>query len=220
MTVTEKFHGAVSEVALILASLVARLAPDDQRHLARQIAHSIAAQSRAAVRERVLGLLAELLRHGEKPTVERYEALRTERAAQEQQWPAATTLIRRYGRDQGEKRRAGDRHGDGWQKACEAAARLVALGADARVPASYRHSGHHQRYKRADVTLAIREFLWLYGDWPSQWEYEEHARVMRLQASEDPRVPGLKQIATLFGSWDRALEVARNEEDDDSANAA
>lgn len=215
MSTPDRSTGGVSEVALVLASLVARLGPSDQRHLARQIAHSIAAPSRAALRERVLGLLAELVRHGEKPTVEQYEAARADRAAQGQHWPAATTLIRRYGRDQDERRRARDRHGDGWQKACGAAARLVALGATARVPASYRHGGRKRRYKRSDVTLAIREFLWLYGDWPSQWEYEEHGRVMRLQAAEDPRVPGLQQIATLFGSWDRALEVARAEQEDD-----
>lgn len=203
--------GPVSELARALADLVSRMPEGDRRAIARLLAHSLAAPSRATLREDVLGLLAEMCRHGEKITVQQYEAARVERAAQGQTWPSHATLMRRYGRD-------GDDHGTRWGKALEAAQRLVWLGATARVPASYRHAPASASYTRGQVTLAVRRFAWSHdGVFPTQWEYEEWVRVQRLQATEDPRLPGLEQIARLFGSWDRAVEVAWREEQSDLA---
>jgi hypothetical protein len=203
--------GPVSELARALAELVARMPTDERRAIARLLAHSLAAPSRAMLREDVLGLLAELCRHGEKITVQQYEAARAERAAHGQSWPSHATLMRRYGRDS-------DDHGARWRKALQAAQRLVWLGAAARVPASYRHAPASAAYTRGQVTLAIRRFAWSHnGVFPTQWEYEEWVRLQRLHATEDPRLPGIEQIAKLFGSWDRAVQVARREEADDQA---
>jgi hypothetical protein len=201
----------VTELARALADLVSRMPRDDRRALARLLGHSLAAPSRAVIREDVLGLLAELCRHGEKITVQQYEHAREQRRVQGQHWPSHTTLSRRYGRPD-------DDHGDQWAKAVEAAQRLVWLGGAGRVPASYRHAPATKPYTRGDVTLAIRRFAWDHDDtFPTQWEYEEWARVTRLRATNAPRLPGLSQISALFGSWDRALDVAQREESDERA---
>jgi hypothetical protein len=196
----------MSEGALIVTDLAIRLEEDERRLLARLLARSLSAPEPARLRENVLGLLAEMVRHGEYVTVERYEAERATRHLLGQEWPAATTLLRRYGRKT-------DCPRERWRKAVHAAARLAFRGGLGHVPASYRHGGHKRKYLRADVTLAIREFYWLHHVWPTQWEYEEWARLRRLRDGQGTRLPGLQQIRTLFGSWSRAVEVAETEQD-------
>jgi len=51
-----------------------------------------------------------------------------------------------------------------------------------------------------------------FGDWPTRWEFEAwrplKRRLAREHGNPEPRIPSLQQIPKIFGSFDRAVEVA------------
>ena len=92
--------------------------------------------------------------------------------------------------------------------------RLNGRGAPARVPSSYHHAvGRRKAYTRNEVVWALERFKRTFGDWPTQWEFEAwrplERRLARERGNPEPRIPSLQQIRKLFGSFDRAVQVAR-----------
>jgi hypothetical protein len=189
-TVTDDGHGA-SEVAQALAGLVLALPEQTVTDLHGLLAHTVAAPSPAQIRESRVGLLLTLVADspGEVPTVERYETERKRREGSGENWPAHSTLIRAYGH---------------WLAAVRAAMRLQRDGGRARVPRSHHHARLRTGYTREQVMGALRTCADALGSWPTEWEYEEWARLRReaarLAGLPEPTLPVLKPIRTLFGS--------------------
>jgi len=170
-----------------------------RRALFELLSSSVAAPTAAELRERQLGLLWELIdaRQGHWPGADDYAAEQQRRAAIGQQWPTAEQLKATWG---------------GFEKACRQAWRLWEDGTHARVAHNLDHARlDHALYQREHVVGAIHDYRQQRGYWPTQWEYDEWARyerkTMRLTGEDAPR-PSLPRIRKLFGSWDRALEVA------------
>jgi hypothetical protein len=182
-------------IAVLVPSLPEQTAAD----LHQLLGHHIAAPSPAALRERRLGLLIELIAGGtgEVPGTDQYEALRAEREAAGESWPHHTTLGRLYGN---------------WLAAVKAAMRLHFDGGKARVPASYQHTGDHAEYTRDEVVHALERFHHRHGTRPTKWEFGEwrvlERRLARAGGLPEPRIPSFKQARTLFGTYERAIEVA------------
>lgn len=194
-----------SETAQAIAAIAPALPAEVVEDLRRLLELTLAFPSPAERRENRLGLLLEIVAAGtgEIPLFDEYERVRVTRARETgAQWPAGTTLVRAYG---------------SWIKAVKAAMRLHFKGGQGRVPVSNHHQKFHKPYTRGEVVAALVECHRVIGDWPTQWEYVEWAQLQRRlwrehSGKEDVdkvrRVPSLKQIARLFGSFDRALEVA------------
>lgn len=212
-----------TEVATTCAQFVEDQAAFSQtasNDLRRLLERGLAIQSPAQQRLEMLGLLMELVSEGGEfiPTT-RYEAARKERAAQGKTWPTASTVLRNYGH---------------WLSAVRAANRFWFNGGRERVAADHTHAtGTRAGYQPQDIVAALREAkrdLKLPAEeWPTQWEYEEWARIKRRLArragtagaclaggggalSRGPcgkRLPGLKQVRKAFGGYDQAVQVAR-----------
>jgi hypothetical protein len=183
------------EAAQTIEALVAALPEEAGRQLHRLLRHAIAAPTAAQRRERQLGLLLQIVSEGtgEVPSTDDYE---NRRATAPDDWPHYSTLIRKYGH---------------WLKAVQVAMRMHKLGGAARAPSSFAHGGARRGYTRIEVCHAIEDFERRFGELPTEWEFEEWRRLARQLAraagSPEPRIPGLKQIRTLFGTYARAVEV-------------
>jgi hypothetical protein len=88
-------------------------------------------------------------------------------------------------------------------------------GVRVRVPASYHHCGRHGPYTRLEVAEALLLCRRVVKDWPSEWEFQEWARLTRLLARErglpTPRLPSPRQVRNLFGDFPRAVEWAKRD---------
>jgi hypothetical protein len=66
---------------------------------------------------------------------------------------------------------------------------------------------------RRKIVKALAKFFFLFGVWPTQWEYVEWRKLQvdawRRSGQADRRLPNLKQIRKAFDDFDRALAVAR-----------
>jgi hypothetical protein len=189
-----------SDGAQVIARLVTAFPETTVEHLLELLSNHLAAPAAAELRERQVGLLVELISSGtgEVPGTDDYDQLRAKRTVLGQQWPHSTSLIRACGH---------------WLKAVEAAMRLHAQGSGARVPSSYKHAtGRRNSYTRSEVVWALERFKRAFGDWPTQWEFEAwrplERRLARERGNLEPRISSLKQIRKLFGSYDRAVQVA------------
>ena len=189
-----------SEAAQMLAALVPALPASTVETLLRLLAHSIAAPSAAERRELRLGLLLDLIadNQGVVPSVVEYREAREQRMKQDEEWPTDSTLIRGYGH---------------WIAVVKAATRVSFEGPRARVPSSYRHSRRHSPYTRQEVIAALDECRRWTGEWPTQWIYEEWAKLRRGAARRaglpEPRLPILKTIRKTVGSFSHALNAAK-----------
>jgi hypothetical protein len=189
-----------SEVAQALAALAPALPEKTLQDVRRLLAQSIAAPGAGARREARLGLLLRLVATGsaEVPTVETYQRARNDAEARGENWPTHSTLIRAYGH---------------WLAAVRAAMRLHFEGASARVAASHRHAFRHRNYTRDEILTALDRCRAALEDWPTQWEYEEWAFLVRQRAQTaglaDPRLPVLKPIRRYFGTFAAAIEAAQ-----------
>ena len=198
---------APSPVAAVLAKLTSALPESAAGELERLLANSLGAPKAAELRERRLGLLVELVSQGqgEIPTVRRYEQSRQARMTDpratpyDNAWPAASTLINAYG---------------SFLAAVRAAMRLNWDGSAARIPHTHRHAKPISKaYTREEVITALRKFRDDHGSWPrSELEYltwgETLRRLRREGGHTDPRIPTAKPIRKLFGSFERAVELA------------
>ncbi len=191
------------------AQAIAQLVPDldirSARDLARLLGHAVAAPNRARIREARLGLLVEMLswREGASlPSEDEYNALAAQRAEDGEHWPTSRTLRSAYGH---------------WLKAVQAASNHLRgyneSGGRMKVPASNAHGRRHRRYTRQDVLDDIKRARLAIGDWPTEWEYEEYTRCIRLvarrQGQPPPRIAGIKQIRAHFGSYPSAAKAAQ-----------
>lgn len=188
-----------SETARVIARLM-RVIPDDaRRDVMTVLAHRITYVQPSQRREPRLGLLIDLVSDGELASVATYERERRARAAAgDERWPAASTLSRAY---------------NGWDRAQRAAMQLHfrgGRGISDRGPA-----GFSSAYTRSEAITALLRFFDENGFWPTRSEWESWAqdrrRFARRHGHNDPRVPGFKQIRTLFGSLERAVELAQQD---------
>ena len=184
----------------MLSALVPALPASTAETLRRLLAHSISAPSASERRELRLGLLLDLIadNQGVVPSVVEYREARAQRKEQGEEWPSDSTLIRGFGH---------------WIAVVKAATRLSFEGSRARVPSSYRHSKRHRSYTRQEVIAALDECRRWTGEWPTQWVYEEWAKLRRDAARRaglpQPRLPILKPIRKTFGSFSHALNAAK-----------
>ena len=191
---------SASEVAQVIASLVPFLPNEAASDLRRLLGHDLSAPTTGELREARLGLLVTLIAQGtgEVPSTAVYDEAREQEATRGYDWPSHSGLIRAYGH---------------WLKAVRAAMRLYFDGGKARVKASGQNSRWSTAYSQPEILDAIKRCRGALDNWPTQWEYEEWARLARMAARAaglpDPRVPVLGPIRTQFGSWDKALAAAR-----------
>lgn len=191
-----------SEGAELLLQLVQdrRSFPDEAaRDLRRLLSHDLARRDSAALRLGHLRLLIEMLLaldpNDEDAWVSQadYEAERERRAADGEMYPSEGALRNAYG---------------SWVSAVRAASRFVKHGGAARVPADHAHTRPGMSYKPEEVMGGLIRCRRDLGDWPSEWEYYEWARIKRRLTSKDPRVPSATPIRK-FGGFSNALRMTQ-----------
>jgi hypothetical protein len=191
-----------SDLAQGLASILHAFPQQAIEDLERLISNDMGAPTPAELREARLGLLIEVVSSGEGeiPRTRDYDGVRKHRAqTRGEDWPAASTLVESYG---------------SFLAAVKAAMRLHHDGSAARVPHTHRHARPYKRYSRDEVVVAIRSFRDQHGTWPrSELEYLTWATTVRQArrngGHRDPRLPSAKPIRTLFGGFQRALDVTK-----------
>lgn len=197
------YPGRVNEAATAIAELVASSGFPKQaaRDLARLLGHELAVDDTPSLRFARLGLLQSLVAQtGEFVSSSYYEHVRAERRAQNEEWPTAATLSRLYG---------------SWISAVKAACRFIFHGGSTRVASSHAHCLPQRSYQPTDIIDALircQDELGLRDTWPTQWEYEEWAKIKRdlSHKSGNPcRLPGLKQIRDAYGSFANAVQATR-----------
>ncbi len=200
---------AVSETARVIARLVPRLPEATQRDLRVMLSHSIASPSLAELREARIGLLVEMVMESDdlEAVSDRYEQLRVERRAAGEEWPSRSQLSRAYG---------------GWLPALDAALKLsttVAPGA----PSHKARERAKRSYTRPEVIHAIQRCARTTGTTPTMTLYAQWARLAKRAAHQqgkaEPPIPSLHSIARAYGTWSRALEVARRHSAQGDADA-
>lgn len=163
--------------------------------LRRLLGHGLADPPAAARRWDSLWLLVALIakREGLLPTTREYEDARREHEAEA---PTASALVKRYGH---------------WLAASKAAGRLMQLQPSG--PAWSERRRYRRPYRPREVTLAIARFYHSFGVWPSREEYNEWSGISRRTArscgAPDPRLPSATVVTRLYGTYDRALQAAK-----------
>lgn len=185
---------SVSEACQLLSEVATSL-PEQTRHeLARLLGHSVAMPTMQELREMRVGLLVEMVGHGELPRTRTYDRLRDERNAAGSGWPGSTGLILHFGT---------------WATALRAAVDLAfnitARRDHARTPRPWPSIP----YARREIIQALQVASDKVGQPIGQWEYQELRRVERQLASRsgapDPRYADLNVIRRNFGTWDAAI---------------
>lgn len=191
-----------SEGAELLLQLVQdkRGFPDEAvRDLRRLLSHELARRDSAALRLGHLRLLIEMMLALDPSDNDAwvsqadYTAERDRRALDGEMYPTEGALRNAYGR---------------WVSAVRAASRFVEHGGAARVPANHAHVRPGMSYKPEDVMSGLIRCRRDLGDWPSEWEYHEWARIKRHLAITDPRVPSAKPLRK-FGGFANALRATQ-----------
>jgi len=191
-----------SEAAELLLQLVRdkRSFPEEAvRDLRRLLSHDLARRDSAALRLGHLRLLIEMLLaldpSDEDAWVSQadYMAERARRAANGETYPSEGALRNAYGC---------------WVSAVRAASRFVKHGGAARVPADHSHTRPGMSYKPEEVMGGLIRCRRDLGDWPSEWEYYEWARIKRRLTNKDPRVPSATPLRK-FGGFSNALRMTR-----------
>jgi len=191
-----------SEGAELLLQLVQdkRSFPDEAaRDLRRLLSHDLARRDSAALRLGHLRLLIEMLLvldpSDEDAWVSQvdYVAERARRAADDEMYPSEGALRNAYG---------------SWVSAVRAAGRFVKHGGAARVSADHAHARPGMSYKPEDVMGSFIRCRRDLGDWPSEWEYYEWARIKRRLTNKDPRIPSATPLRK-FGGFSNALRMTQ-----------
>lgn len=190
-----------SELAEGLAMVARSLSPDAAADVERLLAHAVGLPKPAVLREARLGLLIEMVSDGSGlvPSVRDYLAAREQRRQRGEQWPAPSSLIAAYG---------------SFLTAVKAAMKLATLGTPARVAPSHHHSREPSKaFTRTEAAAALRAFHDKHGYWPRSQEWGDWSalsrRLARQHGRPDPRLPNLTALRRLFGTFERAIVVAR-----------
>jgi hypothetical protein len=196
-------HCDASEAAQFCAELAAdrNACPDDVAdELRRLLGHDLAVESTARLRFGHLRLLTHLIRtrvvdgHDEFIRSTQYDReCAARREAFGENWPGADDLRRQYGH---------------WLGAYKAASAYWLRGGDGRVPANYRHSHFRQGYQPERIVAALIRARKALGRWPTEWEYELWARLVRRTAATDPHLPNPKALRKAFDGFELALLAA------------
>ncbi len=219
MSFTDDRRLGASEVAQVLAELAGdrqAMPCETAEDLVRLLGHSLAASTPAQRRNARLGLLIQIVsaETGEVPTEAVYNATRDEQADQGSEWPSAQTLALAYGH---------------WFAAVRAATRFWFDGGVGRVPSGLEHAtGMRAGYQPAQITRALGRFFFLFGVWPTEWEYAQWRKLQvdawRRAGQADQRLPSSKQIRAAFHDFAQAVAVAQawvaRSSQDDSAPAS
>lgn len=192
-----------SEAAQLCAELVAdqKAFPEDAANqLRRLLGHDLAVTSTARLRFGHLRLLTHLIRtlviDGDAEFVSStlYDGeCVARRDAFGEDWPGADDLRRHYGH---------------WLGAYKAAASYWLRGGAGRVPANYRHASFRQGYKPDQVVSALIRCRKALRRWPTEWEFELWARLVRRTAATDPHLPNPKALRKAFDGFELARVAA------------
>ena len=201
-----------TEAAHVIVELVTDTSwfSDDEAICLRDLlANELSIATPGRERTERLGLLIEMIADGtgQFVTSTRYDELRQQRLAGGTEWPDSTTISRAYG---------------GWLEAVRTCARLV-FGNGLNISSR----GRKGRPRPANfTTLELlngleRCYVELRGDeagkgapWPRQSEYVRWLHLLRQIARHagqpTPRVSYVSGLRRTFGSYEQAVEIARN----------
>lgn len=169
------------------------------RELRALIAYSLAAPSPAELREQRLGLLLQIVSRSPAriPLGEEYEAERGLRVACGEEWPSRSQLSRAYG---------------SWLHAVSAAMELERPRGHTPTPSYQARPAAGRRHTRRDAILAIVRCQEEIGAWPTQSDYLQWRRILRhtgrLYGPGEPRLPDVKAMRRMFGSWAHVRNAA------------
>lgn len=190
----------VSEVGEFLASIATSIPPKTRKELIRLLGHSVAAPSKAELREARLGLLVEMVDQGEIPKADAYASLRESRKRKGETWPSHANLILHYGT---------------WANAAKAALDVCFSITPNRAWARTPREWPIVPFTRPEITEALQDSSEKVGRRITQWEYVELRRVERRlafhQGLPDPRLPELGVIRKHFGDWEKAISKVKYE---------
>jgi hypothetical protein len=76
-------------------------------------------------------------------------------------------------------------------------------GGAGRVPAGHEHAvGRQPGYEGGEIVRVLARWFWEFGDWPTEWEYQEWRSLQllawRRAGLSGRRLPGMKQIRTAY----------------------
>ncbi len=192
-------HKQASETAQALARLVPTLRDDTLAQLHQSLAHSVASRAAAEQREANLGLVLSMLSSGtgEIPSPGDYKRARAARMETGESWPTIEQLSAHYGH---------------WTRVVRAGMALTRDSGHARLKVTPCKQHPSRSYRREEIIFALRRFHRWNGAWPTPWEYLEWAQLERRNARRhghpNPRLPGMKQIAGQFGTFDAAVRAS------------
>jgi hypothetical protein len=190
---------ATDTTAQTIIALLPHLPGPTRGQLRQMLANSIAAPTPAELREARLGLLTELIAHGDSErNSDQYEALRAVRAANGEQWPSRSQLTRAYGT---------------WLQALDAATTLATEPLGAGAPSDRGRNRVSRRYTRGDLIVAIQRCRLALDEWPTANAYGHWRRIaMRAGRKHGPAneaIPSTGAVTRRFGTWARAIALAQ-----------
>lgn len=188
------------ETVRVIRDILPGVSEPTLRELRSLLAYSLSAPSSSELREQRLGLLVEMIARAPAriPLGEEYESQRAGRIASGEEWPSRSQLSRAYG---------------SWLLAVSAAMELDRPRGDTLPPSYQARPVSGRRHTRQDAIRAIVRCHDEIGTWPTQSDYLQWRRILRhtgrLYGPGEPRLPDIKALRRLFGSWTRARDVAK-----------
>jgi len=181
-----------SETVRVVHDILPGVSERTLEELRALIAYSLAAPSHAELREQRLGLLVQIVARepARIPLGEEYETERGQRGISGEEWPSRIQLSRAYG---------------SWLLAVTAAMELHRPRGHTPPPSYRARPAAGRRHTRHDAILAITRCREEIGMWPTQSDYLQWRRILRrtgrLYGAGEPRLPDVKVLRRLFGSW-------------------
>lgn len=188
-----------SETVRVIRDILPGVNERTLRELRALIAYSLAAPSPAELREQRLGLLVQIVARDPAriPLGEEYETERGRRATCGEEWPSRSQLSRAYG---------------SWLHAVSAAMELDRPRAHTPSPSYQARPASGRRHTRREAILSIARCRKEIGAWPTQSDYLQWRRILRhtgrIYGPGEPRLPDIKTLRRLFGSWTLARDAA------------
>lgn len=189
------------EAVRVIRDILPGVSDSTLKELRSLVAYSLAAPSSSELREQRLGLLVSIVAAAPTriPLGEEYESERASRKERGEAWPSRSQLSRAYG---------------SWLLAVSAAMELDRPRGHIPPPSYQARPASGRRHTREDAIRAIARCHDEIGAWPTQSDYLQWRRVLRhtgrLYGPGEPRLPDIKVLRRLFGSWTRARDVAKN----------